>query len=443
MKTKKEVIEDLKRDIRDQGYPHYKMYNKKDKLVGTMYIKGKMDYGFHIYFIHEPDESNPIAGIDGIVTEMFYDLRNREYWIKRNMKPVMFSVRNVDSIFPSSYGEGREKVFDMLSTEANKGLYEEAMRYLGSMGDERTQMYGRFFHRLITEHSYFELLYKAKIPVRKGMIIMNREGTSPREILGLTKTQWKMYTKYGCSIDSVRNGFNEEADKRAINLLAYVKTLEVEFGIDKIRIFVEREFEYLYGKNPWRIPALRVAKQYNIPEKTLIRYIYFECDVSQGLSTRDAIDQYEDYIRMTVEMGYERFDRYPKFLRTAHDIAARNYRIKLDEEQLKEWDERLEGNKKFESVVGDYKVFPPEKPEDLVREGNVLGHCVGSYVDKVRKGISTILFLRERQDLECPLVTIEVRDKRIVQARGKMNNPPTQDQKQAVKKFAKKFDLAV
>jgi hypothetical protein len=110
---------------------------------------------------------------------------------------------------------------------------------------------------------------------------------------------------------------------------------------------------------------------------------------------------------------------------------------------MKEWDTQYQNNKSYEYTYQGYKIFPPKEPSDLVREGNVLGHCVGSYVNKVRKGTSVILFLRERDDIETPLVTIEVQGKRITQAKGKMNNPPTTEQSIVVKKFAEKFDLAI
>ncbi|MEX3625129.1 PcfJ domain-containing protein [Viridibacillus arvi] len=443
--TKKDLIEQYKTEIRDAEYLSHEAFTdgryETVKKIGTMYIKEKMDYGFHIFFIHEPSDSNKLAGINGVVSEMYYDLRNRNYWIKRNMKEVKFSARNVDSIFPYK-GNSRKEIFDKLSTDANKGLYESAFKALGKLGEEKVFMYGRFLHRLITGHSYYELLYKAGIELKSEMRIVNRKGTSPREVLGLSKTQWKLYTKYGCSQEFLSYKDDNMADNKAIGYLAYIEKLEEEYGLDKTKQFINREFSFIYGSSSYR-SALQVAKRYNLPDKKFIRYIYFECDVSQGIGVETAISEYEDYIRMTTEMGYERFDRYPKHLRTSHDIASRNYKVKLDAKELEQWRDALESNKSYISSVGDYMIFPPETPEDLVKEGNVLGHCVGSYVNKVRKGISTILFLREKTDVDCPLVTIEVRDNRIVQARGKMNYPPTSNQKLAVDKFAKKFRLVV
>lgn len=437
----KEKIEELKDSVRSSNYPEHKSYTTEGKLIGTMYLKEKMDYGFHIFYIHEPDPKDPLAGVNGTISEMYYDLRNRKYWIKRNLKEVKFSVRNVDSMFAGTW-DTVQNIFDFLSTEGNKGLYKKALHNLGAIGEEKTEMFGRFFHRLITDYSYFELLYKSGIEFNRHTKIANPKGNSPREILGLSKTQWKMVSRYNCSLNSFDGTNDEEADKKLINLLAYMRTLEEEFGLEKIKEFELNEFNYVYRKHSYR-SALSVAERYNLPVKIFLRYIYFECDVSQGLSASSAISEYADYIRMTTEMGYERFDRYPKYLRTAHDIAARNYKVKLNEIEMKEWNKSYEVHKQYEYTYDRYKIFPPEEPSDLVREGNVLGHCVGSYVNKVRKGISTILFLRTKDDIETPLVTIEVRDGRIIQAKGKMNNPPSQDQKRIIKKFAEKFQLAM
>lgn len=441
-------IDELKQQIRSSGYETYKdvgdgRTTPKDTLLGTMFVKERMDYGFHIYYIHEPSETNSIAGKEGIVTEMYYDLRNKIYWIKRNMKDVKFSERNVDAIFPHN-GQKASEVFEFLSTERNKGLYESALQFLGKMGKEKVNMFGRFFYRLITEHSYFELLYKAGVTIKSVDVVENRNGKSPMEILGLTKTKWKMFSKYNVSIENLQEMYNdEEADNRLINLLAYVRTLEDEYGVEKIASFISIESDYIYGKSVYYNfrSSLSVAKTYGIPEKRLIRYIYFECDVSQGMRANDAISNYRDYVRMCSEMRYERFDRYPKFLKTYHDIVARNYNIKLSELEQQQWDEVCEENSRIKYAADGYRIFTPMQTDELVREGNVLGHCVGSYVGKVRKRQCIIAFLRDADDVDKPLVTIEIAGDTIIQARGKMNNPTTPEQRDIINKFAKKFNL--
>lgn len=405
----------------------------------------RMDYGFHIYYIHEPSKINKIAGKDGIVTEMYYDLRNKVYWIKRNMKEVQFSARNVDSIFPQDR-EKRKEVFEFLSTQGNKGLYNSAFLYLSSMGKERTEMFGRFFYRLITEYSYYELLHKAGIKDMDKLEIKNANGTTPMEILGLSKTQWKMVNKFKVPVTKFQlYSLSEENNQKLINYLNFIKSLEVEFGVDKIYEFISNEINFFFNPNSYynQQSALKVISRYRLPEKYFIRYIYFECDVSQGLSAGDAVQQYADYIRMSTEMGYERFDRYPKFLRTYHDIVARNYKVKLNEEEQIQWDEVCEKNSIYKYAMDGYRIFTPMKTEELVREGNVLGHCVGSYIGKVRKGTSVIAFLRHADDIDKPLVTVEIAGNSIIQARGKMNNPVNREERDILNRFAKKFELNI
>lgn len=434
-------IEQLKQEIRNANYPKYEHYDRRSKeLIGTMYLKQKMDYGFHVYYIHEPSLSNPLAGRHGIVSEMFYDLRHKEYWIKRNMKEVKFSVRNVDSIFPYF---AKDNLFSFLSTSANQGMYQAAFDYLGKMGEEKREMFGRFFHRFITEHNYFELLYKAGITITEYTYIANRNGTTPMSILGLSKTQWKMVNKYDIAVSNFRHLKNEQADTKMINYLQYIRSLEDEFGLDKVHAFFSYEYNYVYKTGTSRYSALQVAETYNLPVKKFLRYIYFECDVSQGLDVNSAVTEYSDYIRMVNEMEYERFDRYPKFLRTIHDFVSRNYRVNLTDIEKKLWEKSYQNNQKYDYSYKDYKIFPPKEPSDLIKEGNVLCHCVASYIGKVSRGLSTILFLREKQDIDTPLVTIEVKDKRIIQVSGKMNYPPTQEQDMIIKKFAEKFELAM
>ena len=60
----------------------------------------------------------------------------------------------------------------------------------------------------------------------------------------------------------------------------------------------------------------------------------------------------------------------------------------------------------------------------LIKEGKMLRHCVGGYDWKVADGISTILFIRKREDTSSPFVTAEFSDGRVVQIRAYKNGAP-------------------
>lgn len=435
-------IQDLKEEVINSEYEIIECHSNgrysPKSLIGTTYLKQKMDYGFHIYHIHEPSVTNRLAGVNGTLSEMYYDLRNREYWIKRNGKEVNFSPRNVDAIF--NQHEKISVIFNLISTENNKGLYLSAYRSLGKIKDEKTEMFGRFFHRLITEYSYFELLHKSGIEFNVKYKVKNPKGSSPREILGLSKTKWKMMSHYGVDYKKIEN-HNEKYDTKMIAYLAYIKKLEEEYGVNKLNDFVDNEISYVYGSGGNYYSTLVLCDRYKLNVNKVLRYIYFECDVSQGLNSKSAQSNYKDYLRMVTDMEYEKFEKYPKFLRTLHDVVARNYNITLSDNERKYWDKNVELLKKYKYSNNGYKIVTPETPSDLIKEGNVLSHCVGSYIGKVVRGSCEIVFLRETKDENHPLITVEIVGKNIVQARGKMNNNPTIDQNQALLGFAKKYEL--
>lgn len=69
---------------------------------------------------------------------------------------------------------------------------------------------------------------------------------------------------------------------------------------------------------------------------------------------------------------------------------------------------------------GEFSITIPKSTQAIIEEGRKLRHCVGVYVDKVIRREDMIFFLRK--DREVPYVTIEVKDKKVTQVEGDMNN---------------------
>lgn len=69
---------------------------------------------------------------------------------------------------------------------------------------------------------------------------------------------------------------------------------------------------------------------------------------------------------------------------------------------------------------GEFSITIPKTTQDIINEGKALHHCVGVYVDKVIRREDMIYFLRK--DRNVPYVTIEVKDKKVTQVEGDMNN---------------------
>lgn len=84
--------------------------------------------------------------------------------------------------------------------------------------------------------------------------------------------------------------------------------------------------------------------------------------------------------------------------------------------------------KRFEITAGGFCVIIPESPQDLIREGAFLHHCVGrmNYDQRMAEGRSFIAFLRSSKDPKTPLVTLEydLQKHRLAQVYGDHDSAP-------------------
>lgn len=105
---------------------------------------------------------------------------------------------------------------------------------------------------------------------------------------------------------------------------------------------------------------------------------------------------------------------------------------------------------KYEFSDEEFTIFYPEKPEDIVREGSKLHHCVGSYIKRIIRGNNIILFLRKNEELDKSLVTVDIIPINdglfeIEQAHGKCNCCISEipGVTEFIKKWANKFNIKI
>ena len=160
-----------------------------------------------------------------------------------------------------------------------------------------------------------------------------------------------------------------------------------------------------------------------------------EESINQGYTNvRDFIKMLADYIRMCEDLNVTP-TLYSSYLHQTHDIVSRNHKIKLAEEQEKIFAERY---KDFKPWIGEkYIITAPKNSHDLQAEGDALNHCVASYIKRVVDGECEIYFLRLLNKADKSLVTFEVRNKQIVQARGLHNRAITEEEKIVLLKYCK------
>ena len=180
----------------------------------------------------------------------------------------------------------------------------------------------------------------------------------------------------------------------------------------------------------------KLIEEYGYNPKALLLYI-------DTLKTFEAIeDMYHllnellDYAKMMNTIS-PKFDKYPRNFLTTHEIACRNYNRLKKEFSDEIFKTRIDKN--LECTFGYYQFIYPDSTQDIKDEAVAQNNCVASYIDKVIDGECHIMFLRKKSNPKESLVTIEIRNNHIVQARRRFNDPVTPEDQEAIDKWNKKF----
>ena len=193
--------------------------------------------------------------------------------------------------------------------------------------------------------------------------------------------------------------------------------------------YSRNNYNGLYGHHS---RFILLINEYGYTAKGLLNYLDY-CKTYEAIESMDyLLKELLDYAVMMKRIS-NKFDKYPRHFLTTHRIATRNYnRLKQDfiEEDFKK---RI--NKDMEKTFGEYRFIYPDCTQDIKSEAVQQNNCVASYIDKVIGGQCHILFLRYKDSPDKSLVTIEVRNDKIVQALQKYNNPLTNEQAEIVEKW--------
>lgn len=126
-------------------------------------------------------------------------------------------------------------------------------------------------------------------------------------------------------------------------------------------------------------------------------------------------------------------------IKAFHDTLAETYNAIKRELEEEEYAKVLK-TYTYKSYAGkNFSIIVPPTLIAIVQEGEALKHCVSSYINRVLRKETFIFFLRANDNLDTPLVTIEVRDNEILQASGMYNRRLKSDSEEmkTILEFAK------
>lgn len=189
------------------------------------------------------------------------------------------------------------------------------------------------------------------------------------------------------------------------------------------------ELRYTYSNK-----FFNICDRYGYTPKSLLNYIDY-------LVTYEAISpdypskilgEIDDNCNMLSQMS-DKYDRYPRHFLTSHQITSRTYQRWKEQFNEELFSKRV--NKKMEIVINGYKFIYPSKTEDIKNEAVQQSNCVVSYIDRVINGQCDIIFMRNANTPNESLVTVEIRNKKVVQARRRFNESVTDEQQKVLNKY--------
>ena len=163
----------------------------------------------------------------------------------------------------------------------------------------------------------------------------------------------------------------------------------------------------------------------------------------------ERFDYYMDYLHMLEELDTPLNDDtvlYPENLQVAHDNAVNTLNLLKSEIEEKEYEERKKQIKVFEAEIDDLLFLAPHSLQEIVQEGSILHHCVGSqrYLEQHKQGATTIVFIRKKEEPNLPYFTLEYRNQQVTQIQGKCNRQEVPEKiKQAVRQWQENLQHAL
>lgn len=153
------------------------------------------------------------------------------------------------------------------------------------------------------------------------------------------------------------------------------------------------------------------------------------------------LNTWRDYLFECKQLGMDMVDDsvlFPTNLHEAHQRTTARMKLKADKELSEKIRLRKLALKKLEFESGDLRIRPADDSEELIREGNALKHCVGSYAARYAEGRTDIFVIRKKDEPDVPFFTVEIQGGRISQVRGLRNCSPSPE----VKSFIDAFEAA-
>ena len=435
--------------------PRHKIIPDKRVAQPTFFNVETSNRGFdasrtNLSFIYHEDENRLEVIKPNLVRRIVFDWVNRELKVYRNGE-LEFDYETMDM----NSGEFKRAHNHLMKNIDYKEFFEEIavpnMEFYNFIRiDEVNNRWNNSYSDKRVMYSLIEALkdYEENNPVQilanagyknlRNMITpksrrvwaginINIEETKPHRILGLSKrlASYLKNSNLGSQYDlSTLKKIHDDPEK----LKVIYPVLEAINEKYELADFIDNLEDLIY-----------MNRLYNYDTSRLLDFLVDDLPMTQGISSpTEGLHLLRDYADMSTTMKIP-FDKYPRSLKREHDVANINH-VEYQKKNANESFKTIMEDSSFlidDSGKKDYSVFLPESSQDLITEGGLLNHCVGSYASRVGRGDTIIAFMRKKDKPTEPLITIEVKNNKVRQARGKYNRGLEKREQKYLQEWAK------
>lgn len=284
-----------------------------------------------------------------------------------------------------------------------------------------------------TKYPWLEQMYKAGFTAIANEVIdsttyartLNFKGKRIYDVLKMKKGEVNKLDTDKSNITSLLLGLYQEKVKRNDN----ISNEELKDLYERLRWV-----EYLED-------FIELSKYSSM--KKLYKYIAKQTDKKESgyKSLSDTLLRYRDYLKSAKFLEMDLKDKhvlFPKNIFISHDNL--NRQIKLTENKI--IDERIKKRAlnldKYKFVSGRYLIRAFTNSKEIIEEGKQLDHCVAAhYMKPYANGETILLCVRNIEYKDKPLVTVEVKNRKVVQAYGIHDTRPPKDILEFLDKYKK------
>lgn len=151
---------------------------------------------------------------------------------------------------------------------------------------------------------------------------------------------------------------------------------------------------------------------------------------------------YKDYLRFAKLLGYDLKNNkyaFPKNLEEEHDRLEEQYEIQSQKIIQDAISRRGKALSKYKYQNKNFIIIPAKSLKAMQDESKQQNNCVRTYAEKYAEGKCDIFFLRDVNKPKKSLVTVEVKNNKVVQSRIKYNKDPNKAQVKFLKDWENKI----